>query len=268
MRTNFIVVGGLATLLAALTAAAQGNPQQRPPTEQQTQPPSEQMTTPPGQRTQQGGQRTRQPMESQPQLTPQASGRAEQARTGPPPEEKSSVTHHSANIGGQQINYTATAGTYIIKADDGTPKATFFFVAYTKDGVSDIARRPLSFVYNGGPGSGSLFTHMGMGPRRVVLESDGKGMPAPYEVEDNRDSFLDSTDMVFVDAVSTGFSRPAPGQNPSQFYGVIEDANIFSDFIYEYITRNARWAFAQISNWRELRHHALRGAFRRPAEPP
>jgi carboxypeptidase C (cathepsin A) len=239
---NSMVVAGLAMLLAGIAAEAQGNPQQRSPGSSQAQAPSAQMTTPPAQQPPQFNQRTRQPQESQPQLNESQSGRTEQGRTGPPPEEKSSVTHHSANIGGQQINYTATAATYIIKGDDGSPKATFFFVAYTKDGVADIARRPLSFVYNGGPGSASLFTHMGMGPRRVVLEPDGKGMPAPYEVEDNRDSFLDSTDLVFVDAVSTGFSRPVPGQNPSQFYGVVEDANIFSDFIYEYITRNARWA--------------------------
>ncbi len=145
-------------------------------------------------------------------------------------------------MGGELIDYTATAATYVIKADDGTPKATFFFVAYTKENVPDIATRPLSFVYNGGPGSASLFTHMGLGPRRVVLNPEGSAMPAPYLVEDNRDSFLDATDMVFVDAVSTGYSRPAPGENPNQFHGVIEDANWFADFIYEYVTRNQRWA--------------------------
>lgn len=152
------------------------------------------------------------------------------------------VTHHSGHIGGQEIQYTATAGTYIIKADDGTPKATFFYTAYTKDGVTDLAQRPLSFVYNGGPGSASSFTHIGMGPRTIVLEPDGHGVPAPYELKDNRDCYLDATDMVFVDAISTGYSRPAPGQNPAQFHGIIEDANWFADFIYQYITRNTRWA--------------------------
>lgn len=159
----------------------------------------------------------------------------------PPPVEKSSVTHHSARIGGQEINYTATAATYVIKDDAGNPKATFFFVGYTKDGVSDVSKRPISFVYNGGPGSASLFTHMGMGPKEVVLTPDGHGMAAPYTIKDNEDSFLDATDLVFVDAVSTGYSRPVPGQNPAQFYGVVQDAEIFSDFIYQYITRNQRW---------------------------
>ncbi|HEY1860416.1 MAG TPA: hypothetical protein VGG61_08685, partial [Gemmataceae bacterium] len=158
-----------------------------------------------------------------------------------PPEEKSSVTHHTARIGGQQIAYTATAATYVIKADDGTPKATMFYVAYSKDSV-DPTRRPISFVYNGGPGSASLFTHMGMGPKRVVLTPDGHGMPAPYTTLDNEDSFLDATDLVFIDAISTGYSRPAPGENPAQFHGIIADANWFADFIYQYITRNARWS--------------------------
>jgi carboxypeptidase C (cathepsin A) len=165
-----------------------------------------------------------------------------QARRGPPAEERLVTTHHKGHVGGQDINYTATTGTYVLKADDGTPKASIFFVAYTKDGVSDVSHRPLSFVYNGGPGSASLFTHMGLGPKRIVLTDDGHGMPAPYSIVDNNDSFLDATDMVFIDAVSTGYSRPAPGENPSQFYGVVQDATTFSDFIYQYVTRTERWA--------------------------
>jgi carboxypeptidase C (cathepsin A) len=167
---------------------------------------------------------------------------AQAVRTGPPPEERSAVTQHRSRIGGQEINYTATAATYVIKSDDGTPKASFFFVAYTKDGVADMSQRPVSFVYNGGPGSGSLFTHMGLGPKRIKLTDDGHGMPAPYSVEDNGDSFLDATDMVFIDAISTGYSRPAPGEAPQQFYGVVNDATYFADFIYQYLTRNERWA--------------------------
>lgn len=166
---------------------------------------------------------------------------ATQTRTGPPPEEHSSISKHKARVGGQEISYTATAGTYVIKADDGTPKATMFYVAYIKDDVADESKRPLSFVYNGGPGSASSFTHMGLGPRHVVLTDDGHGMPAPYAIEDNNESFLDATDLVFIDAVSTGYSRAAPGENPSQFYGVVQDATIFSDFIYQYITRSERW---------------------------
>lgn len=239
MKIDRMLVTVLALLTGALLAPAQRSQPGQTPAEQT---PNSQMTTPAAQAPQRGqqAQRAQMPREQQPQLS--ESEHTGQSRAAAPPVEKSSVTHHRARIGGEEIAYTATAATYVIKADDGSPKATFFFVAYTRDGVQDIARRPLSFVYNGGPGSASLFTHMGLGPRRVALEADGHGMPAPYVVEDNRDSFLDATDMVFVDAISTGYSRPVPGENPSQFHGVIEDANWFSDFIYQYVTRNERWA--------------------------
>jgi carboxypeptidase C (cathepsin A) len=205
-------------LLAAATGFAQGRRGQT------TQEPFQQ-------------QRGRGAVEQPPSSAPAAS-----ERRGPVPEEKSSVTQHSARIGGQPISYTATAANYVIKADDGSPKASFFFVAYTKDGVTDPTKRPLSFVYNGGPGSASMWTHMGLGPKRVVLTDDGRGMPAPYSVVENGDSFLSTSDLVFVDAISTGYSRPVPGENTSQFYGVVQDATWFSDFIYQYVTRNSRWA--------------------------
>lgn len=163
-------------------------------------------------------------------------------RKGPAPAEASSVTRHQVRIGGQIVNYTATASTYIIPSDEGQPKATFFFVAYTRDGIADPARRPVSFVYNGGPGSASFFTHMGLGPRRVLLTDEGAALPATYTVVENGDSFLDATDLVFIDAVGTGYSRPAPGEIPAQFYGVVQDAEIFADFIYQYLTRQSRWA--------------------------
>jgi len=214
---------------------------QRSQTQSQAEP-NPQQTVPQAQRPQQRPSATRLPTEQQPQLQEPERREGQQPRREPPPEEKSSATHHSARIAGQQITYTATAATYVIKSDDGTPKATMFFVAYTKEGVPDIAKRPISFVYNGGPGAASLFTHMGLGPQRVVLTPDGHGMPAPYTTVDNDDSFLDATDLVFVDAISTGYSRPAPGERPAQFHGIIEDANWFADFIYQYITRNQRWA--------------------------
>jgi carboxypeptidase C (cathepsin A) len=174
--------------------------------------------------------------------TPEQPAAPAPSRTAPPPEEKTSVTHHSIRIDGQEVKYTATAATYVLKTDDGAPKASMFFVAYTKDDVADIARRPVSFIYNGGPGSASCFTHMGLGPKRIVLTDDGHGIAAPYSIVDNESTFLDATDMVFVDAVSTGYSRPAPGEAPVQFYGLVNDATWFSDFIYEYLVRNDRWA--------------------------
>jgi carboxypeptidase C (cathepsin A) len=228
MKASHLLAAAFAVILAAATSP-QANSQQQ----------SQQQTVPEAQQPPRQPQRTRMPAEAQSQSTSRA---PEDQKKLPPPEEKTVVTTHSARIGGQQINYTATAATYVIKADDGTPKATMFYVAYTKDGVTDPSHRPISFVYNGGPGSASLFTHMGMGPKRVVLTPDGHGMPAPYSITDNEDSFLDATDLVFVDAISTGYSRPAPGENSAQFHGVIEDANWFSDFIYAYITRTTRWS--------------------------
>jgi carboxypeptidase C (cathepsin A) len=208
-----VIATSLTILLAASAMAAQPDPQQRrigrPGSEQATQPQAQ--TTPPA-----------------------------QAPRGPAPEEKSVVTKHSGRFGGVQMDYTATAATYVIRSDDGAPKATMFFVGYTKDGA-DAAKRPVSFVYNGGPGSASFWTHMGLGPKRVVLTDDGHGMPAPYSVVENGDSFLNATDLIFVDAIGTGFSRPAPGENPAQFYGVSQDAQWFADFIYQYLTRNERW---------------------------
>lgn len=230
MITKSIVVGGVAVLMSAGAVAAQANPQQPGrPQPQVTVPQAQQPQERPGARP-----------GAEPQPSPGESGQA-QRRPTPPPEEKTSVTHHSAKVGGQPISYTATAGTYVIKTDDGSPKATMFYVAYVKEGVQDNARRPISFVYNGGPGSASLFTHMGMGPKRISLSPDGHGQPAPYTVMDNEDSFLDATDLVFIDAISTGYSRPAPGENPAQFHGIIADANWFADFIYQYINRNQRW---------------------------
>jgi carboxypeptidase C (cathepsin A) len=227
IKTALVVAGILAT---AQTISAQAT---QPPSRTEQQPPSAQMTVPDAQQPQQQPGRQRPPAEQQ--------QRGGEQRREPPVEEKTSVTHHSARIGGQQISYTATAATYVIRADDGSAKATMFYVAYTKDGVQDNSKRPVSFVYNGGPGSASLFTHMGMGPKQVVLSADGHGMAAPYAIADNEDSFLDATDLVFIDAISTGYSRPAPGENPGQFHGVIADANWFADFIYQYLNHNQRW---------------------------
>ncbi len=188
-----------------------------------------------------GGGRGQQP-QTQQTTPPPTTGQTGQPRPAAPLEEKSSVTRGNVKVGGQQINYTATAANYIVKGEDGSPKASFFFVSYTKDDVADKTKRPVSFIYNGGPGSASSYTHMGLGPKRIVLTDDGFGMPAPYSVVENGDTFLDATDMVFVDAISTGYSRPAPGENTAQFYGVVQDATWFADFIYQYITRNERWA--------------------------
>ena len=158
------------------------------------------------------------------------------------PEEKTVQTKHSIRIGGQEIKYTATAGTILLKLEDGTPKASLFYIAYTKDDVSDPAKRPLTFTFNGGPGSASIWLHLGaFGPRRVEMGDAGALLPPPYKLVDNESSLLDVTDLIFIDPVSTGYSRAVPGETPKQFHGIQEDIESVGDFIRLYATRNKRW---------------------------
>jgi len=158
------------------------------------------------------------------------------------PEDKSVQTKHSVKIGGQEVKYTATAGTMVLKLEDGTPKASVFFVAYTKDDVADATKRPITFAFNGGPGAGSLWLHVGaLGPRRVEMGDVGNLLPPPYRVVDNEASIIDVTDIVFIDPVTTGFSRPVPGEADKQFHGVQEDVQSVGDFIRLWATRNRRW---------------------------
>src|SRR5438132_12582356 len=161
----------------------------------------------------------------------------------PIPEEKIVQTKHSLKIGGQEIKYTATAGTILLKLEDGTPKASIFYVAYTKDDVSDPRHRPLTFSFNGGPGSSSVWLHLGLfGPRRVQMGDAGALLPPPYKLVDNEYSLLDISDLVFSDPVSTGYSRAVPGEAPQQFHGITPDVESVADFIRLYATRNKRWS--------------------------
>ncbi len=158
------------------------------------------------------------------------------------PEDKTVQTKHSVRIGGQEVKYTATAGTIVMKLEDGTPKASVFFVAYTRDDVNDASKRPITFAFNGGPGAGSLWLHVGaLGPRRVEMGDAGNLLPPPYKFVDNEASILDVTDLVFIDPVTTGYSRPVPGEADKQFHGVQEDVQSVGDFIRLWTTRNRRW---------------------------
>jgi carboxypeptidase C (cathepsin A) len=167
----------------------------------------------------------------------------EEKKTPPAPEEKIVQSKHSLRIGGPEIKYTATAGTILLKLEDGTPKASIFYVAYTKDDVSDPAQRPITFSFNGGPGSSSVWLHLGaFGPRRVQMGDAGALLPPPYKLVDNDASLLDVTDLVFIDPVSTGYSRAVPGEPPKQFHGIEEDVQSVAEFIRLYATRNKRWS--------------------------
>src|SRR5437667_2324625 len=181
----------------------------------------------------------------QPSTPPQdkAAEKPKEEKKPPAPEEKVVQTKHSLKIGGQEIKYTATAGTILLKLEDGTPKASIFYVAYTKDDVTDPSHRPLTFSFNGGPGSSSVWLHLGpFGPRRVQMGDAGALLPPPYKLVDNDVSLLDISDLVFIDPVSTGYSRAVPGEAPKQFHGVEEDVQSVADFIRLYTTRNKRWS--------------------------
>lgn len=174
------------------------------------------------------------------------SSKAPSASSVTPPKAQKSVTHGSVTVEGQKINYTATAGTIILKNDKGKPTGSMFYEAYVKRGVKNEATRPVTFFYNGGPGSSSVFLHMGAyGPWRVVM--NGPHSPAaPYKLVNNEYSLLDVTDEVFIDAMGTGYSRIIGKDKggvgvPKDFYGVNADAESFSNFIHRYLSQNNRW---------------------------
>jgi carboxypeptidase C (cathepsin A) len=159
------------------------------------------------------------------------------------PKEILSSTKHTVTIGGTSVSYTATAGNILLKQEDGRPKANFFFISYIKDGVQDSARRPLTYSFNGGPGSSSVWLHLGvLGPKRVEVENEKGVIPPPYKLIDNEYSMLDLTDLVFIDPITTGYSRAVPGESDKQYHGVREDVESVGEFIRLYTTRFKRWS--------------------------
>ena len=175
-----------------------------------------------------------------------------------------SVTEHSVVIAGKPVKYKVTAGYLVLKEesekppgkgdekpgeagadaagkDSLKPKAKIFFVAYTVEGA-DAGNRPVTFAFNGGPGAASVWLHLGaLGPRRIKLTELGDGTPPPIRLVDNEYSWLDQTDLVFIDPVSTGYSRPASGENARAFHGFNEDLQSVGEFIRRYTTENNRW---------------------------
>jgi len=168
---------------------------------------------------------------------------AQEAEKTPLKPAKLSKTQHTVKIGDQNIAYTATVGELTVNKPDEKPGARVFFMAYTRDEVKDISARPVTFAYNGGPGSSSIWLHMGcLGPRRIHMTEKGYPTEPPFELEDNEHSLLDVTDLVLIDPVSTGYSRPLPGEKKSQFHGVHEDIASVGEFIRHYITKFERWS--------------------------
>jgi carboxypeptidase C (cathepsin A) len=168
----------------------------------------------------------------------------EQAKSGyadAPVDERTVQTQHSAAADGRVLPYTATAGTLTIRDTAGKPKASIFYTAYTVNG-GPSGRRPVMFFYNGGPGSASLWLRMGsFGPMRIQTGNPETIRPAPFNFGPNPDTLLGATDMVFIDAPGTGYSRPLGDAKGSDFYGVDQDADAFSRAIIRYVTKFNRW---------------------------
>jgi len=179
---------------------------------------------------------------------------SEAIEKAPPPEDNLVISHHTVTIGAEEISYTVTCGTMVLKEEvegegekagrrEGEKaKAEVFFIAYTRDGVEEQGQRPLTFSFNGGPGSSSVWLHLGaLGPKRVQLDDDGFPSPPPYRLVNNESSLLDVTDLVFIDPVSTGYSRVAAGEKAEVFYTFKKDIESIGAFIRLYTSRYRRW---------------------------
>ncbi|CAN5471194.1 peptidase S10 [soil metagenome] len=168
---------------------------------------------------------------------------AEEAAKPDPDHEETSTTAGSIVIGGQPIDYDATAGTIPLTKRDGSTVASIFYIAYTRKNAAPPEERPIAFCFNGGPGSSSVWLHLGaLGPRLVDLPGDGTqpAMP-PFRLVDNAHSLLDVADLVFIDPVSTGYSRAKDPDEAKQFHGVEQDIESVGEFVRLYTTRNGRW---------------------------
>ena len=167
---------------------------------------------------------------------------AEAAYANAPVEEQEVRHRDSVTIAGRRLGYTASAGTLTVRDIEGKPTASMFYTAYTLDGVKPGTKRPVTFLYNGGPGSPSFWLRMGsFAPIRIQTTSPEFIRPAPYDVAPNPYSLLDKTDLVFLDAIGSGYSRPLGDVKPAAFYGVDEDVDVFAKAILRYTTKYGRW---------------------------
>ncbi|HEX8097514.1 MAG TPA: hypothetical protein VF507_05735, partial [Pyrinomonadaceae bacterium] len=156
---------------------------------------------------------------------------------------KPSVTKHEIRIGGRVLRYTVTTGMMPLRSAAGETEARLFFVAYTADNAGSAAQRPLMFSFNGGPGSSSVWLHLGvLGPRRVKMLDDGGMPPPPFQLVDNEYTWLDQADMVFIDPVGTGYSRAAKPELAAKYFGLEGDIASVGEFIRLYLSRYERWS--------------------------
>jgi carboxypeptidase C (cathepsin A) len=175
----------------------------------------------------------------------------EKAVAKPEPADQISVTRHTLKVGRKEIAYTATCGTIVLreeaekegKSEGEKARASVFFIAYTRDDAADRSKRPVTFSFNGGPGSSSVWLHLGiLGPRIVALDSEGRAGPPPYRLVDNDASLLAGSDLVFIDPVGTGFSRMVEGEKVAEYHEYKRDLESVGAFIRLYCSRNGRWS--------------------------
>ncbi|HVB38457.1 MAG TPA: hypothetical protein VND92_07960 [Vicinamibacterales bacterium] len=158
------------------------------------------------------------------------------------PKEVAVSTTHTVQLDGHAVPYTATAGSMLIQDDQGDPAAAMSYVAYTRNDVTDVATRPVAFLYDGGPGFASIWINIGaFGPRRVVTADAAPSGAPPYQMVDNPYSLLDQADLVFIDPVGTGFSHAVGTAHDRDFWGVNPDMRSLAQFIRKYISRHDRW---------------------------
>src|SRR5947209_17161059 len=185
--------------------------------------------------------------QGQPPATAAAQNQPAQAAKPPEPKKETPepppvVTHHEIHVGGKVLKYTATAGLMPLRNNDGEIEANIFFMAYTLDGQTP-ERRPLTFSFNGGPGSASVWLHLGaIGPKRVRMQPDGMMPAPPYQLVDNEYTWLDQTDLVFIDPVGTGYSRAVRRDQTRKFLGLRGDSESVGEFIRLYLGRYERWS--------------------------
>jgi carboxypeptidase C (cathepsin A) len=238
MRPLFALI--LAAMLATSIAAQQQQTPGNQPSPAQSQPPKKPAKQPPPQsKPEEPAAKPTEPAPPQPEPKPGDDKKEEHFDMT---EVAPVVTHHQITMDGKPLKYTATAGRLPIKRADGKIEAEMFFEAYTLDG-QEAGKRPLTFAFNGGPGSATIWLHMGaLGPRHVALSADGFLPAAPYHLEDNPHTLLDKSDLVMVDAIGTGFSRAENQETSKKFWGVKGDIQAFSEFIRMYISRYERWS--------------------------
>ncbi len=241
MRSAFLALVTACVLLSACFAQ-QTNSQPTSPPKSQSQKKQAQTSTEPAESTAAKPDSSSEPKPPAPQAFSDKDKEKDKEEHFDMTEVPPVATHHQITVDGKLLKYTATAGRLPIKRGDGKIEAQMFYVAYTVDG-QEAAKRPLTFAFNGGPGSASIWLHMGaLGPKHVVLQPDGFMPPAPYHMEDNPYTLLDKSDLVLIDAIGTGFSRAADTEMFKKFWGLKGDIEAFSEFIRLYITRNERWS--------------------------